>query len=264
MSQIKNASNAKMTALFSAGASFIGMMAAVPVSLALFSNAPQAQAMQQPQTDSYAQYAKAYTDGYLSSMDGQEVGSCAEPQGSTASMKSSSAPVATAASYHAKKSPMHKKSHKKPMTKMQWQKNISNSYNHYISVTNNKTEVKTKNINSNNTIGSNNTTTSSVSVSDSNGAVVSNNTATNGSNFSHTDVDNMASNNTVTVKDSFNKTDSHDKKIVVKDSGNTTTTTTTNNTTVINDSFNKKTNVDVDVDLNSHNKVYVKHDELHL
>src|SRR5690606_21981387 len=116
MSQIKNASNAKITALFSAGASFLGMMAAVPLSLALFSNAQPAQAMQQAPSqpaDGYAQYARAYTDGYLSNMDGQEAKGCEEPR--SEGTAKSAAPVATAASYyHAKKAPQVKK-HNKPM-----------------------------------------------------------------------------------------------------------------------------------------------------
>jgi hypothetical protein len=244
MSQIKGASSTKMTTLFSAIASFVGMMAAVPVSLALFSNAQPAQAMQtqSPQADGYAQYAKAYTQGYLANSEQpQTMGmGCSEPDSNT-----TSTPEAVATSYT-----QAPKTHSSaPMSHEEWTKNINNSYNDYVTTTNNTTEINTKNIASNNTIGSNNTSTSSISVKDSNGAVVSNNTSAAGSNFSSTHVNNVASNNTAIVNDSFNK-DSHDKTVIVKDSGNTTQTT--NNTSIINDSFNHK---DKTVNVNSGNTI---------
>lgn len=259
MSQINNAPSAHKTTILSAISSFVGMMAAIPVALAIFSGGQPANAMQTQSTqdDSYAKYAKAYTDGYMASTASvtQPV-SCEEPQQSETS--ESAAPKATATSYTAKKMPAM---HHKMMSHKEWTKIVKNSYNKYVTNTYNKTKVYTKNINSNNTIGSNNTSNSSVVVKDSNGAVVSNNVATDGKNYSNTDVDNVASNNTVTVNDSFNQ-DSHDKTVTVQDSGNTT-----KNTTIVNDSFNKKT--DVDVNVNSGNKIdnsqtYVKHDELHL
>ena len=261
MSQ-NNAVSAKKTTILSAVASFAGMMAAIPVSLAIFSAAPQAQAMQQPQNDSYAQYAKAYTQGYLASTDESAPVNCQDSQ--PAEETEMAAPQATTTSYT--KQQMPPKHHNKMMSPKELEQTINNSYNTYVSNVHNETKVHTKNINSNNTIGSNNTSNSSVTVKDSNGAVVSSNTTATGNNLSNTSVSNVASNNTAVVNDSFNQ-DSHDKKIVVKDSGNTTTTTT-NNTSIINDSFNKKT--DVDVNVNSNNKfednshTYIKHDELNL
>lgn len=263
MSKVKTVS-AKKTTLISAIASFAGMMAAVPVSLAIFSAAQPAHAMQMPNaTDaSYAQYAQAYTQGYLASTEGQSTGGCSEPQSTQPTDASATAEVTSAT---AKPQVMLTKADKPmPLSKKEWTQNVTNSYNNYVT----KTEVSTKNINSNNTIASNNTTSSSVAVT-GNGAVVSNNTATNGSNFSHTGVSNIASNNTAVVNDSFNS-DSHDKKVIVKDSGNTTNTTTTNNTTVVNDSFNKD---DHSLNVNSgntiednstHTKVDVKLEDHHV
>ena len=244
MSQIK-AVSAKKTMIFSAIASFAGMMAAVPVSLAIFSAAQPAHAMQAPAaTDAgYTQYAQAYTQGYLASTGGQSVGTCSEPQSTQATDESASAEVTSATV-----KPQVALAKAAPVSKEDWTKNVTNSYNNYVMASNTNIDVHTKNINSNNTVASNNTTSSSVAVT-GNGAVVSSNTATNGSNFSKTEVDNVASNNTAVVNDSFNS-DSHDKKVIVKDSGNTTTTT--NNTTVVDDSFNKD---DHSVDVNSGNTI---------
>jgi hypothetical protein len=240
MSQVKTVS-AKKTTIFSAIASFAGMMAAVPVSLAIFSAAQPAHAMQMPTAKdaSYAQYAQAYTQGYLASTDGQTTGGCSEPQSTQATDNTAPAEVTAAT---AKPHVMLVKANKNTaqLSKEEWTKNVTNSYNNFVTTNNTKTEVITKN--SNNTIGSNNTSSSSVTVKDSNGAVVSNNTSAVGNNHSDTDVHNFASNNTTTntaiINDSFNK-DSHDKTVIVKDSGNTTNTTTTNNTAIVNDSFNK-------------------------
>jgi hypothetical protein len=220
--------------------------------------AQPAHAMQtpNPSQDSYAQYAKAYTQGYLASTstDQPQTMSCQDTEPATTSEPA--APQATATSYHTTQTPPSK--HLKPMSHDEWTKNVQNSYNNYMSTTN-KTEVNTKNINSNNT------SNSSVSVSDSNGAVVSSNTTAAGSNFNKTDVNNIASNNTVAVNDSFNK-DSHNNTAIVKDSGNTTVTKTTNNTSVINDSFNKE---DKSVNVNSGNTIednshtYIKTEDGH-
>lgn len=249
MSQVK-ADSAKRTTIFSAIASFVGMMAAVPVSLAIFSAAQPAHAMQAPNaTDAgYSQYMQAYNQGYLASTQSQgQPGGCTDSQPMPESDQSM--PQATSSDGQSQVM-LVKAKVPAPMSKKEWTQNVTNSYNQYMSTTNTKVDVHTKNINSNNTntIGSNNTTSSSVAVT-GNGAVVSNNTATNGSNFSHTDVDNVASNNTAIVNDSFNS-DSHDKKIVVKDSGNTTTTT--NNTAIVNDSFNKD---DHSLNVNSGNTI---------
>lgn len=205
--------------------SFVGMMLAVPISLALFSSLQQpALAQQAPtQDDSYARYAEAYAAGYAASGQGAAYSEgCNDVSGEVAAPAQV---TATAASYH-------KTKHVKPMPKHQWAKNVHNSYKKYVS---NKYVTNVKNINSNNTVKS------SVVVSNSNGAVVSSNTSTSGDNENKTMVNNYKSNNTVASNNV--SVDSHD--VTIKDSFKHETTN--NNTTIIKDSFNKEVNVDVDV-----------------
>lgn len=211
----------------SAAMSFIGMMLAIPVSLALFSSIQQpALAQQAPaaQDDGYAQYAQAYAAGYAANNGAPISDGCSEPD-----ISETPAPVeatATNVSYH---------KHVKPMGHHKWAKSVHNSYKKYVSNHYVSNVRKIKNIDSNNTVNS------SVIVSSSNGAVVSTNTSTSGDNENKTKVNNYKSNNTVASNNV--SVDSHD--VTIKDSFKHETTT--NNKTVIKDSFNKKVDVDVNI-----------------
>lgn len=227
-------SNSAKNLILTAAASFVGMLAALPVAFLVVSAAQPASAMPNQATDaSYKQYLQGYTQGYLANVKQDNSSTinapnCADNTSSSASTGSGAVAETASVSYQ-------------PMTQKAWSQNITNSYNTYTSSTHTTNKITTvinkkhvTNINSNNTIGSNNTTVSQVTVKDSAGAVVTNSTTGNGNVVTGTNVNNVNSNNTtntsvdvdVNVKDSFN-TDSHDK-----------TTNVTNNTHVINDSFN--------------------------
>jgi hypothetical protein len=226
-------------------ASFIGVLAAMPVAFLVISMAQPANAMSaqqnQPTEATYKQYLEGYTQGYLASVKQDnssniDVANCAQ-SGSNTNEASSAAGTASASggSYQ-------------PMSQTAWSQEVNNSYNTYSSstkTTNNITTTVNKkhvtNINSNNTIDSNNTAISEVNVKDSTGTVVASGATTNGDANTSANATNVNSNNTTTtnttvkIDDSFN-TDSHDK--------------TTTNVTAINDSFNH-----VDTTLNNHTVV---------
>ena len=233
MSHVNSTVSSQKSAIYSAIASFAGMMAAIPVSLALFSSAQPAQAMQQQSTNgdaAYAQYMKAYTDGYTAGGTGDN-GNCAQAQ-ATASESAPETQMATLASSHHKTS--KSTHHYQPMSPKVWKKTVKNSYNTYVTNNHNKTYKYTKNINSNNTVNSNNTATSTVNVK-GDGASVNSSANVGGVSSTNQNVSNVASNNDVKVEDSFN-TDSHDK----------TVTNTTNNV---------NSNNDIEVNVGSKNKV---------
>jgi len=224
--------------------SFIGTIIAIAASFAIFTFSQTAKAESTASTADFEKYAQAYMAGFTANMQqtngNNNGGGCSDPQ--VMGAHTTAAPAvsygqgegdAQTVAYHKNKTPSVK--------------NITNSYNNYMSNTTNITKSYEKNINSKNTTDSYNKSSSVVVVKDSDGAVVSSNTSTSGDNKNKVDVENKNSNNdtkvTTVINDSFNK-DSHDKTIVVKDSFNETnsttsnTTNTTNNTTVIDDSFN--------------------------
>ena len=194
--------------LFNSISSFVGILAAVPLSLAFFSLMQPAQAQPQNQTstnkDNYALYAEAYSKGYLASADAAQstrtvtttnTSSCADTS-STDDSTSEAAPAPTTVST---------KASNKHLSESEWAATITNSYNTYATTTVNNTD----NSNSNNTVNSNNTSTNNVSVKDSNGVVVNTGNVINGNNNAETKVLTNISKNDTTIKDSFNK-DSHD------------------------------------------------------
>ena len=201
--------------LFNGISSFVGILAAVPLSLAFFSLMQPAQAQPQNQTSdksNYALYAEAYSKGYLASADATRpvqavattnTDSCADTSTTNDSTSESNT---TASTVSAKASSKH-------MSESEWTATITNSYNSYATTTVNNTD----NSNSNNTTNSNNTSTNNVSVKDSNGTVVNASTVIGGDNKTETKVLTHNSNNETTIKDSFN-TDSHDTTKIVKES----------------------------------------------
>lgn len=280
MSHLSSTNSAKFNIVFAVAASFISMMVAIPVSVAIVSAtvhaAPAQETVANMADANYKQYLQGYTQGYLASVKQDnssniEVANCASPSTSNdAQTTSSAAPMAQTASYSAKPN-------FKPLSQKSWSQSVNNSYNTYSSSTNTTNNVTTNvTKNSNNVVGSNNTSSSSVAVVGSAGAVVTTGTTATGSNLIGTDVHNLGSNNTTTnttntavsVDHSFNgsfNTDSNNKTTTV-DSGNTVNNTTTNNTavmTTIDDSFN---HVDTTLNNNSNNTVASNndHNNIHL
>jgi len=202
--------------LFNGISSFVGILAAVPLSLAFFSLMQPAQAQAQNQTssnkDNYALYAEAYSKGYLASADAAQstrtvtttnTSSCADTSStndSTSEANSTPPAVSTKAS-------------SKHLSESEWAATITNSYNTYATTTVNNTD----NSNSNNTVNSNNTPTNNVSVKDSNGTVVNAANVVGGDNKTKTKVLTNNSNNDTTINDSFNK-DFHDTTKIIKES----------------------------------------------
>lgn len=219
MSHLKAAGSAANSNIQTLVMAFIGTMVAVAFSFAIFSLTQTAKAEGTVKTADFDKYAQAYMAGFTANMQqnngtNNNNGGCSEPEAQATAAASEGAPA--------------------PKSHAELVKQVTNSYNNYM--TNNMTVNKSyeKNINSNNTSSTN------VVVKDSDGAVVSTNTSTSGDNENKTYVKNEDSNNDtdVDIEDSFNK-DSHDKTVVVKDSFNETNTEIKNDTTVINDSFNK-------------------------
>jgi hypothetical protein len=230
-------------------ASFVGILAAMPVAFLVVSMAQPANAMQaqqnQPTGANYKQYLEGYTQGYLASVKQDnsssiDVANCAQSGGNTNEASPAAQTASTAGGSY------------QPMSQNAWSQEVNNSYNTYSSstkTTNNITTTVNKkqvtNINSNNTVNSNNTAVSEVTVKDSVGTVVASGATTNGDANASANVANVNSNNTTTtntevkINDSFN-TDSHDK----------TTNTTNTEITNIDDSFNH-----VNTTLNNHTVV---------
>lgn len=218
--------------------SFIGTLAALPIALMVYGAPDKAAATnyQAAPTDNYAQYAHAYTQGYLaqtaasSATAGTDTAHCGEVLGASTTQHGASAQSVAAQAHVAPAPASHKTSGM--MSKDKMVQSIHNSYNSYSqAVVNNNYK------NSHNVVGSNNTTKTEVNVKDSQGAVVHTNNMSTTVNTSVTDSFNKDSYNTehktTVINDSFNKTNNI---AVVKDSYNTeaTTNTTTVNTTTEN------------------------------
>lgn len=201
---------------------FAGMMMAVPFAFALSSPANNASAAQAGQTATaqvttadFAKYAYAYNQGYDAHVASASTGSlatCSEASVLTPGSGAGGGVVASASTSEA--APMPVKRAAKPVAADHRMASMVNSYNTYTSMIHNSSSVT--NTNSNNTVGSNNATTTEVKVEDSKGVMIG--------------VSNDPSATLMATNDSFNK-----------DSYNTKT-----DTTVVNDSFNKETNLAID------------------
>ena len=219
--------------------SFIGTLAALPLALTLYGTPDSAAATNYQATpvDSYAQYAHAYTQGYLAQATtgstNMDTADCGEVLGAATSQHGASA---QSSSTHAKPASIASSSTGGHgggmMDKDQWVKSVHNSYNSYSqAVVNNNYK------NSHNVVGSHNTTTTDVTVEDSQGAVVHTNNVATTVNTSVADSFNEDSYNsehtTTIIDDSFNETNN---TAIVNDSYNdeVTNNTTTTNTTIEN------------------------------
>ena len=246
-------------------ASFVGIMAAVPIGFALFN--PDVNRVgattDQPATSitadaAYAQYAHAYTQGYLASVHGggatasvddnscREAASSAQVggQGATATSTTHSTTAhATVNGGYGQHNGGGQGSvdwnddddnGNHVMTPREWREHVSKSYNSYSTTHNSShSEVNNSYTNSNNVVGSHNSTETNVEVKDSKNVDITTENETSGSN--------------VAVSDSFNK-DSYNTETnttVVNDSFNETTT---ENTVVVDDSYNTETNNSVKVE----------------
>lgn len=255
----------KKSSLTTVVLSFIGTMAALPLALMLYGVPDKAAATnyQVNPADSYAQYAHAYTQGYLAQAKvgttGVDPTSCGEVLGASTSQTGATAQSSTA---HAKTASVASSSTggkgSGMMSKDKWVKAVHNSYNSYsTAVVNNSYK------NSHNVVGSNNTTKTEVNVKDSKGVLVHTNNTTEIKNTSITDSFNKDSYNTehktTLIKDSFNETSN---TAIVKDSYNdeTTTNTTTVNTTTEN--VGNTDNSGQNNSTNTDNSVVIKDNEV--
>jgi len=227
---------------FSGVSSFIGLLAAIPLSLAIFSFSQPASAKPVAQTsdkDNYALYEKAFSQGYAANNNNNSHGGEVaqhNPKPSTDEKDCDKKGSSGGGSSN------HQSGYKAPskMSSAEWKATVTNAYNTYTT----KNVSYVKNVDSYNTTNSNNTSTSSVAVSGSKGVVVSSTSTINGDSSTKIDVKNEDSNNDtktdiktdVKIEDSFN--DSHDKT-KTETTNNTTTTTNTDNSTTIKDSFNE-------------------------
>lgn len=237
----------KRSYIATAASSFVGMLAAVPISFAILatSNAGAVQAQTSTSTAQvngvpadFAKFAYAYNQGFMahtasatttSSTSGATT--CSEATvsdgGSGAKTVSYTKPVGGSGGGGTAKMPNHFAS-------------MMNSYNTYQSYVTNTSSVT--NTNSNNTVGSNNMTDTSIKVEDSKGVLVgvSNdpsvvNTVVNDSyktdSQNTTTTTNTDSNNTVidSGNSSVDNTAVSETKVI--DSNNSETNNTTNNTT---------------------------------
>lgn len=245
--------------------SFMSMLAALSLAL-MFYGVPEKAAATNYQTnptDSYAQYAHAYTQGYLAQTTAGsstvDAASCGEVLGASTSQNGATAQSSAA---HAKTASVASSSTSGKgsgmMSKDKWVKSVHNSYNSYS-----KAVVNNSYKNSHNVVGSNNATKTEVNVKDSKGVLVHTNNTTDIKNTSITDSFNKDSYNTeqktTVIKDSFNET----KNVaVVKDSYNdeTTTNTTTVNTTTEN--VGNTDNSGQDNSTNTDNSVVIKDNEV--
>lgn len=244
--------------------SFIGTLAALSLMLMVYGVPDKAAAAnyQVNPADSYAQYAHAYTQGYLAqaTAGSATAGStdCGEVLGASTSQNGA---VAQSSHAHAKAVPVAPTSKSSGMmTKDKLVQSIHNSYNSYSqAVVNNNYK------NSHNVVGSNNTTKTEVNVKDSKGVLVHTNNTTDVKNTSITDSFNKDSYNTehktTVIKDSFNETKN---TAIVKDSYNdeTTTNTTTVNTTTEN--VGNTDNSGQNNSVNTDNSVTIKDNKLEL
>lgn len=230
--------------------SFLGMMMAVPFAFALGSspanNTAAAQSGQtstaQVSTADFAKFAYAYNQGYEARVASASATSTDMTTCSEASVTTGGSGGASAEVVPAKAVKSGGGQHQGKLAAM------VNSYNSYTSMIYNSSSVT--NTNSNNNVGSNNSTSTSIKVGESKGMLmigVSNDPQA--TQIATNDSFNKDSYNTKTdttiVNDSFNK-----ETNVAINSGNTSTETTTVNKTDIDDSYNTK-NIDVTKDSNN-------------
>jgi len=244
--------------------SFIGTLAALSLMLMVYGVPDKAAAAnyQVDPADTYAQYAHAYTQGYLAQATAGSVtaGStdCGEVLGASASQTGA---VAQSSHTHAKAAPAAPTSKSSGMmTKEKMVQSIHNSYNSYSqAVVNNNYK------NSHNVVGSNNTTKTEVNVKDSQGAVVHTNNMSTTVNTSVTDSFNKDSYNTehktTVIKDSFNETNN---TAIVKDSYNDVTKTNTTTVNTITENVGNTDNSGQDNSVNNDNSVTIKDNKLDL
>lgn len=216
----------------------IGMMMGVPFAVGINALSNRAGAVESQQataqvtTADFAKFAYAFNQGYESravtaSATTSAPGVCADASVTTgagsasaaSTGETSSAQVTTASAPVSKMGmgAMHAPAKVEGLARARWEA-MANSYNTYTSMVYNSSSVT--NTNSNNTLGSNNMTMTSVDVKDSKNVMVG--------------VSNDPKVTQLNTNDSFNK-----------DSYNTTTKTETN-TSIVNDSFNKETNIAID------------------
>jgi len=252
----KSYASNKKNFILTVAASFMGILAAIPVTLALYAPSDRAAAIQDQASTSTAmvskvpadfeQFAYAYNQGYvaraasISSVGGVET--CSE------AVVSEDGAVATSGEAVARRIVATKPLSKSSQGAVRTDRvaSIVNSYNSYQSIVQNSSSSTTNNTNSNNTLGSNNSNRTEVNIDDAKGVLLGINNETNVTSISNADSFNKDSYNTKTdtkiINDSFNE-----EKTLIIDSGNTTTNTknVAVNKTEIADSYNTK-NVDVD------------------
>lgn len=243
MSQSTIVSSGKNNYVISAAMSFMGVLAAVPVVMMLFSPNAPASASSNNGSD-YDKFAYAYTQGYMASagnVTAASMDTCGLPVGGMGSVGGDGATATTvsAGDYSQGNHNINvavRPSHSNVggsgnvggggnVSPSEMAEIIRNSYNTYTYV------KSTTNTNSNNSIGSGNTTSTSVAVSDSRNVDID--------TENESEIENEVKN--VAISDSFNK-DSHD--------------TTTTTTTVINESFNEK-DVEIDESFNEEKEVEI-------
>lgn len=246
MLQSAFSASTKKNYISTAVASFVGIMAAVPISLAMFGPGNQAGAVQDQSGVStaevsgvgadYAQFAYAYSQGYLAQASTSTASAvsgdtdvCSEAVVTPASVD---LPAGGPALRPAGGSGM-------VMPPEELTDGAARSYHNYQSFVYNSASTEINNTNSNNNVGSNNAITTNVKVSEAKGVTVNTDNTLTANNLAIDDSLNKDSYNTKTdttiVNDSFKEETS-----VVKDSGNATATTVDNST-----SNSETTNVDI-------------------
>lgn len=257
-------------------ASFVGMIAAVPLSFAILSaGKPVSAQTGQTGTTSqgtmaesgYALYAHAYTQGFLANAGGggatagvvADDADCDMP--TTASVASVGGQGAVAATTTGSPTAdgwedngqwgvggqgsvdANDNDDDHMMSPDDWEQKIYNSYNDYSRVSHSShSEINNNYTNSHNVVGSHNSTETEVTIEDSKDVTVKTDNETSGSNVAVNESFNEDSYNTETdttiVNDSFNET-STENTVVVNESYNNDNDTT--NTAIVNDSYNHET-----------------------
>jgi len=262
-----HAGNSRRQFLFNGISSFVGILAAVPISLAFFSLSQPAFAQTQQHTsdkDNYALYAQAYSQGFEAYADKQAPAQTTQPKHVSYedSCHEDYDNGGGEGSWSGQQTTMNAHASSKYMSASEWKTAVTNSYNTYATNTVNNT----KNVNSNNVTNSNNSSTSTVAVTDSKGVVISSNSTVNGEVKSDTHVTFDDSNNETTNHDSYN-TDSNNTVTQTSNSHNQTTNTTTNtstNTSTIEDSFNNPVTTTINTTIEADDHSGPKpHDEGH-
>ncbi len=226
----------KKTLISTAAASFVGILAAVPLVASMYSPnngvsalEGQTSATSSQSTGAQADYAKfvyAYNQGYLASAESGDAkstvslggGSCTEPdmeQAAAGGMGAGGGAVSTVSMMGAPS--MRQVGGRGNVTPPAETASAWHAYYSYMSQVYNSSSSIVNHTNSHNTVGSNNSTSTEISVEDAKNVDIGVNNETTTTNTS--------------IDDSFNE-----------DSYNTTTET---NTTIVNDSFNHEvTNTD--------------------